>query len=185
VITSQKFYPLAQGELSMAQVFTSSPTEIKAARWPHEILLINLVFNHVFVFVVSLGVIKSIPWMIVLTPIISFCIISYILTKQKRLEASDASFFLKGHWKIAATRNRWFLYLLIFTCTIAGGGYFLFSALGLSKITLWALVIGVGLLPFMIVLLTLVTLSSDSMNVARDGRLPDSFLKNNPPPATE
>lgn len=167
----------------MSQVFTSSPAEIKAARWPHEILLINLVFNHVFVFVVSLGVIKSLPAMIVLTPVISFSIIAYILIKQKQIAASDASFFLKGHWKIAAARNRWFLYLLIFTCTIAGGGYYLFNALGLSKITLWALVIGVGLLPFMIALLTLVTLGSDSMNIARDGKLPNNFLAKNPPPA--
>lgn len=167
----------------MSQVFTSSPAEIKAARWPHEILLINLVFNHVFVFVVTLGVIKSLPLMIGLTPLTSFSIIGYILVKQQKIEASDASFFLKGHWKIAAARNRWFLYLLIFTCTIAGGGYFLFSALGLSKITLWALVIGIGLLPFMIALLTLVTLGSDSMNIARDGKLPNNFLAKNPPPS--
>lgn len=167
----------------MSQVLTSSPTEIKAARWPHEILLINLVFNHVFVFVVTLGVIKSLPIMIGLTPLISFSIIAYILFKQQKIEASDASFFLKGHWKIAAARNRWFLYLLIFTCSIAGGGYYLFSALGLSKITLWALLIGIGLLPFMIALLTLVTLGSDSMNIARDGKLPANFLAKNPPPS--
>ena len=167
----------------MSQVFTSSPAEIKAARWPHEILLINLVFNHVFIFVVTLGVIKSIPMLILLTPLISFFIITYILIKQKNIQASDASFFIKGHWKIAAARNRWFLYLLIFTYTVAGGGYYLFSAFGLSKITLWALVIGIGLLPFMVALLTLVTLGSDSMNVARDGQLPDNFLAKNPPPA--
>jgi len=167
----------------MSQVFTSSPAEIKAARWPHEIFLINLVFNHVFVFVVTISLIKSLPMMIALTPLISFSIIAYILIKQKNIEASDASFFLKGHWKIAAARNRWFLYLLIFVCAIAGGGYYLFSAFGLSKITLWALVIGIGLLPFMIALLTLVTLGSDSMNIARDGKLPANFLAKNPPPA--
>ena len=169
----------------MSQVFTDSPTEIKAARWPHEILLINLVFNHVFIFVATLGVIKSIPLLIVLTPLISFSIITYILVKQSKIEGSSASFFLKGHWKIAAARNRWFLYLLIFTCTISGGGYYLFNAFGLSKITLWALIIGIGLLPFMIALLTLVTLASDSMNFARDGRLPPGFLAKNPPPAAE
>lgn len=167
----------------MSQIFTSSPAEIKAARWPHEIFLINLVFNHVFVFVAALGVVKSLPMLILLTPLISFSIITYILIQQKKVEASNASFFLKGHWKIAAARNRWFLYLLIFACIISGGGYFLFNAFGLSKITLWALVIGIGLLPFMIALLTLVTLGSDSMNIARDGRLPDNFLVKNPPPS--
>ena len=166
----------------MSPVFTLSPTEIKAARWPHEILLINLVFNHVFVFVVTITLMKSLPMLIVLTPIISFFIIAYILIKQKRIESSDASFFLKGHWKIAATRNRWFLYLLIFVCAISGGGYYIFTVLGLSKISLWALLIGIGLLPFMIALLTLVTLSSDSMNIARDGKLPNNFLAKNPPP---
>ena len=167
----------------MSQIFTSSPAEIKAAKWPHEIFLINLVFNHIFMFVAALGIVKSMPMMIFLTPLISFCIIAYILINQRRIAASNASFFLKGHWKIAATRNRWFLYLLMFTCTIAGGGYYLFHAFGLSKITLWALVIGIGLLPFMAVLLTLITLGSDSMNIARDGRLPDNFLAKNPPPA--
>jgi hypothetical protein len=167
----------------MQQVFTSSPAEIRAARWPHEILLINLVFNHVLVFVSTLGMIKSLPMMIVLTPLISFSIIAYILIEQKKIEASDASFFLKGHWKIAAARNRWFLYLLIFICTISGGGFYLFSAFGLSKITLWAFGIGFGFLPFMIALVTLVTLGSDSMNVARDGKLPANFLAKNPPPA--
>ena len=91
----------------MSQVFTNSPTEIKAARWPHEILLINLVFNHVFVFVVTLGVIKSIPMLILLTPLISFCIITYILIKHNKIGGSNASFFLKGHWKIAATQCIW------------------------------------------------------------------------------
>ena len=168
----------------MSQVFTSSPAEIKAARWPHEIFLINLVFNHVFVFVVTLGAIKSLPMMIFLTPFISFSIIAYILIKQKRaIAASNASFFLKGHWKIAAARNRWFLYLLIFVCVISGGGFYLFTSFGLSKITLWALLIGIGLLPFMAALLTLVTLGSDSMNIARDGKLPNNFLAKNPPPA--
>ena len=167
----------------MSPIFTRSPDEIKAARWPHEILLINLVFNHVFVFVVTLGVIKSIPMMIGLTPLISFSIIAYILVKQKQIQASDASFFLKSHWKIAAARNRWFLYLLIFVCVISGGGFYLFTSFGLSKITLWALLIGIGLLPFMVALLTLVTLGSDSMNIARDGKLPNNFLAKNPPPA--
>lgn len=167
----------------MSPIFTSSPAEIKAARWPHEIFLINLVFNHVFVFVVTLGAIKSLPMMIFLTPFISFSIIAYILIKQKKIAASDASFFLKGHWKIAAARNRWFLYLLIFVCVISGGGFYLFTSFGLSKITLWALLIGIGLLPFMVALLTLVTLGSDSMNIARDGKLPNNFLAKNPPPA--
>ena len=166
----------------MSPVFTSSPAEIKAARWPHEILLINLVFNHVFVFVVTISLMKSVPMLILLTPIISFIIIAYILAKQKQIESSNASFFLKGHWKIAAARNRWFLYMLIFVCAVSGSGYYLFTAFGLSKITLWALLIGIGLLPFMIALLTLVTLGSDSMNIARDGKLPNNFLARNPPP---
>lgn len=167
----------------MSQAFTKSATEIKAAKWPHEILLMNLVFNHSFLFIIALAVYKSYPLLLVSTPILSFAIIAYIILKQKQIEASDASYFLKGHWKISAVRNIWFLYLLIFTCTISGGGYYLFNALGLSKITLWAVVIGVGLLPFMIVLLALITLASDSINFARDGKLPNNYLAKYPPPA--
>jgi hypothetical protein len=167
----------------MSYVFTRSTDEIKAAKWPHELFLMNLVFNHCFIFIIALALAKSSPALIVITPLLSISIISYILIKQKQIAASNASYFLKGHWKITAVRNIWFLYLLIFTCTISGGGYYIFNALGLSKITLWALVIGVGLLPFMIALLTLITLGSDSINFARDGRLPNNYLAKYPPPA--
>lgn len=167
----------------MSQAFTKSAAEIKAAKWPHEVLLMNLVFNHSFVFIISLALVKAYPILLVVTPILSVGIIAYIVVKQKQIEASDASYFLKGHWKISAVRNIWFLYLLIFTCTLSGGGYYLFTALGLSKITLWAVVIGVGLLPFMIVLLALITLASDSINFARDGKLPNNYLAKYPPPA--
>lgn len=167
----------------MSQVFTSSAKEIKAARWPHELMLMNLVFNHCFLFIVCLAMFKSAPELIIITPIVSFAIIFYILIKQKSVAASNVSFFIKGHWKITAARTRWFLYLLIFVCVLTGGGYYLFTAFGMSKITLWALLIGIGLLPFMVALLTLITLGSDSMNIARDGRLPANFLKANPPPA--
>lgn len=169
----------------MPQVFTSSPVEIKSARWPHEILLINLVFNHIFVFVAMLSVSKSFPMGMLLTPVLSFSMIGYILVKQQKIEASDASFFLKGHWKIAAKRNRWLMYLLIFSCSTVGGGFLLSKAFVWSKtatIMMWAVVGGIGFLPFMVVLLVLVTLGSDSMNIARDGRLPDNFLAKHPSP---
>lgn len=172
----------------MSHVFTNSPAEIKAARWPHEILLINLVFNHIFVFVAMLSVVKSFPLGTLLTPVLSFSIIGYILFKQQQIEASDASFFLKGHWKIAAKRNRWLMYLLVFTCATTGGGFLLSKAFVWSKtatIMMWAIVGGIGFLPFMIALLVLVTLGSDSMNIARDGRLPDNFLSKNPIPESE
>ncbi len=45
----------------MHQQFSISPEEGKRAKWPHEIFLINLVFNHIFVFVATVAVVGICP----------------------------------------------------------------------------------------------------------------------------
>jgi len=171
----------------MQYVSTGSPAEIKAAGWPHGILLINPVFNHIFIFVASLSVTKSFPLEILLTPVISFAITGYIMVRQRQIRAGDASLFLKGRWKIAATRNHLLINLLIFTCLITGGG------LPPSNIFVWPKtatilmqpIIGGAVFSFMIALLVLIILGSDSMNIARNKRLPEKFPAKNPSPETE
>ena len=164
----------------MHQQFDISPEEGRRAKWPHEIFLINLIFNHIFVFCATVAVFGSFPYSPALVPVISFSIIGYILIKARQVAASGETWFVKAHWQIAARRNRFFMLLLVITCVISGGGLWLSNMMGWAKIPTIALIGGVGLLPFMVVLLVLIVLGNESLYMARDGKLPKRFIEQNP-----
>ena len=164
----------------MHQHFNISPEEGKRAKWPHEIFLINLIFNHIFVFCATVAVFGTFPLLAALVPVVSFSIIGYILIRARQVAASDESWFVKAHWQIAAGRNRLFMLLLTVTCVVSVGGLWLSKMLGWAKIPTIALIAGVGLLPFMVVLLVLIVLGNESVFMARDGKLPKRFAEQNP-----
>jgi hypothetical protein len=168
----------------MHQHFVIPHEESDRAKWPHEIFLINLVFNHILVFATTFGVYRTFPLLILIVPITSFAITAYIIIKAKQIAKSGETWFVKSHWKIAAKRNRHFLWLLTITCVIIGVGLMLSKLMGWSKIVTIAILGGAGLLPFMVSLLLLIVLGNDSLYQARHGKLPKRFIEQNPEPST-
>ena len=164
----------------MHQRFSISPEVAKRAKWPHEIFLINLIFNHVFLLCATAAVAGSIPLLPGLVPVISFAIICYIHISARQIAESDEPWFVMAHWQICASRNRFFMLLLTLCCVISGSGYWLSRVLGWAKIPTIALIGGVGLLPFMAALLVLIVLGNESVYMARNGELPEHFLQQNP-----
>ncbi|MDD5057936.1 MAG: hypothetical protein PHQ60_08685 [Sideroxydans sp.] len=164
----------------MHQHFAVPHEESVRAKWPHEIFLINLVFNHILIFATTFGVYRTFPFLILIVPITSFAIIGYIIIKGGQIAQSNETWFVKSHWKIAAKRNLHFLWLLTITCAIIGGGLLISNLMGWSKITTFALLGGAGLLPFMVSLLILIVLGNDSLYQARHGKLPKRFIEQNP-----
>lgn len=156
----------------MTRSYNATPDEITRAKWPHEIFLINLVFNHILVFASTFGVFSTFPLMVLIVPILSFAITGYIAIKAKKVAASDEIAFVKAHWVVADKRNQHFMWLLTITCIVIGGGLMLSKTMGWSKITTLALLGGVGLLPFMVSLLILIVLGNDSMYQARHSKMP-------------
>ena len=159
----------------MHQQFSISSEEGSRAKWPHEIFLINLVFNHIFVFCATIAVVGAFPLLPALVPAISLAIIGYIYFKARNIAQSDESWFVKAHWQIGARRNRLFMMLLTTTCFITLGGFWLSRMLGWAKIPTIAMIVGVGLLPFMVALLILIVMGNESVFMARTGKLPESF----------
>ncbi len=164
----------------MHQQFSIPKEESTRAKWPHEIFLINLVFNHILVFASTFGVFTTFPLMVLIVPITSFAITGYIIIKARQIAAGNETWFVKSHWVIAAKRNRSFMWLLTITCLIVGTGLLLSKTMGWSKIATIAVLGGFGLLPFMVVLLVLIVLGNDSMYQARHGKLPKRFVEQNP-----
>ena len=161
----------------MQQKLEIQPNEIVRAKWPHEIFLINLVFNHILVFAATFGVFSTFPLMVLIVPLTSFAITGYIIIKGKQIATSDETWFVKSHWEIAVKRNRNFLRLLIITCSILGGGLWLSKIMGWSKITTLAVLGGAGMMPFMVSLLILIVLGNESMYQARHSKLPKRFVE--------
>lgn len=166
----------------MYEHFEIGREEMIRAKWPHEIFLINLVFNHILVFASTFGVFSTFPYMVLIVPITSFAITAYILVKAKQIARSDETWFVKSHWIIADKRNKHFMLLLSITCVLIGGGLLLSKLMGWSKIATIALIGGAGLLPFMVALLVLIVLGNQSMYDARHGKLPKRFVEQNPNP---
>ncbi len=156
----------------MSKPYTATPEEITRAKWPHEIFLINLVFNHILVFASTFGVFSTFPLMVLIVPLTSFVITGYLLIKAKYIAAGDETVFVKEHWAVADKRNKHFMWLLTIACVVMGGGFWLSKMMGWSKIAAIAVLGGVGLLPFMVSLLVLIVLGNDSMYQARHSKLP-------------
>jgi hypothetical protein len=156
----------------MTQRYSATREEITRAKWPHEIFLINLVFNHILVFASTFGVFSTFPLMVTIVPITSFVITGYIYFRAKQIAKGAETVFVKAHWVVADSRNKKFMGLLSITCLIMGGGFLISKMMGWSKIATIAILGGVGLLPFMVSLLVLIVLGNDSMYQARHSKLP-------------
>ena len=159
----------------MSESYSASREEIRRAKWPHEIFLINLVFNHILVFASTFGVFSTFPLMVLVVPVTSCVITGYLLVKARRIAAGNETLFVKAHWVVADRRNKHFIWLLIIAGVVLGGGYWLSAMMGWPKVVTIALLGGVGLLPVMVSLLVLIVLGNDSMYQARHSKLPKGY----------
>jgi hypothetical protein len=161
----------------MTQAYAATRDEIVRAKWPHEIFLINLVFNHILVFASTFSVFSTFPLMVLVVPVSSFIITGYIHIKAKQVAAGDETRFVKAHWAVADKRNIQFMWLLAIAVAILGGGFWISQLMAWSKIATIALLGGVGLLPFMVSLLVLIVLGNESMYQARHSKLPKNAVQ--------
>ena len=147
-----------------------SSQDAKHAGNPHELLLINLILNHVLIFISTLGLAGSYPYLPLVVPATSFSILTYIFLRAQRAKTNDP-WFVSAHWQICAQRSRIFLAMLAGACLLLLLGWLGYTFLGMAKVTVIAL-FAVAILPVMGTLLVLVVLESDALNQARKGTLP-------------
>jgi len=145
-----------------------SPEDIKKARVPHEVFLTNLIFNHVLVFVAIMSA-SSLTHFIVVIPVFSVVSLVYLFWGAQRAK-TRASWYVNGHWQIAARRSRFFLLML----TIMGSIFSLIYMVsgGDMRPQHWALG-GAAFLPTMVSILGLIIFESESLHQAKSAMLPD------------
>ena len=152
-------------------IYDVSPEEIKAAKWPHEVFLINLIFNHILMFIAFLSA-SSLFHMVVLVPIVSFIILGYTLWRA-RLSCKRDPWYVMCHWQVAGRRSRLFIVMLLIMVSISTIGLLGHYYLGWMKELVYALIGGAGLLPTMVTVLVLIIMESDALHMAGNGKLPE------------
>ncbi|OOZ41042.1 hypothetical protein BOW53_05465 [Solemya pervernicosa gill symbiont] len=157
-----------------------SAEDIKRAKTPHEIFLINLVFNHVLLFVAFLTA-QSLQFLLLIVPIFSVTVLTYTFYRARRSLKIDP-WFVKCHWQICARRSLGFLTMLAIMLVVMVIVY-LWSG-GDLKPQHWALA-GVGALPTMITVLVLIVMESDAMHQANQGMVSKTVAERYPEGALE
>ena len=168
----------------MAQQFEITAEDSKNAKIPHDLLLINLIFNHVLVFVACLTTGVLIDY-IAIVPITSALLLITIFIGAQRAK-SNASWYVNGHWQLCAKRSLIFLIMLTIVSSIFLLLYWISD--GDLKPQHWALG-GAAALPVMVTVLALIVMESEALHHAKIGILPnwvkERFPLNSLEPVTE
>lgn len=164
----------------MTMQFKITEEESKKARYPHEIFLTNLIFNHILVFVAIMSA-SSLVHYVIVVPIFSLLSILYLIYGANRAK-TKASWYVNGHWQLCAKRNRLFL-IMIAIMGIAFTVIWLVSG-GHLRPQHWALG-GAAILPTMVTVLALIIMESEALHHAKIGMLPDWVKERFPDGAPE
>lgn len=146
-------------------------TQTKLAAIPHDILLFNLIGNHILIQVLAGGLAKTFPWVLFITPTISLALIGYTLWRAGKSPRRDTP-FVQCHWAVAAKRTRLFLVMLGVLAGVATFAAIAHFFMGLMQEAAIALVIGGGLLPVMVTMLVLIMMESEALHMAKHKRAP-------------
>lgn len=162
--------------------FDITEEERRKARIPHEILLVNLIGNHILWFIASLGIAKTYWQPVAMVPVISTLILGYLFWRGRRARVSD-TWFVRAHWEICLGRSRIFSVMLLLLVLAAFFGWVGYTYLGMMDIAVKAIIGGAGILPVMVTVLVLIVMESDALHQAGHGGVSDGYIKSMPPPA--
>jgi hypothetical protein len=155
-----------------------SKLDIKRAKHPHELFLINLVTNHILVFIALLGLANDYPYLLLIVPIISFTVLIYTMLRARRSLRVDP-WYVYCHWQLGAKRSKFFILMLLIMLAVIG--LVLLISGGEPGPQHYAIG-GVGILPTMVTVLVLIVMESDAMHQATTGKVPKWLVKKYPNP---
>ena len=161
--------------------FEISDELTRKAKIPHDIFLTNLIGNHILWFVAALGVVRSYWQPLALVPIVSLALLVYTLYRARRSRQNDP-WYVMVHWQIAAERSRFFIYMLLAVLMVSLLGWIGYTYMEMEKVSVMALIGGVGLLPIMVTVLVLILMESDALHQASLHKLSKRVVDRFPPP---
>ena len=163
-------------------IFESTSNEQrKQARHPHEFFLINLITNHILVFVGLLGMAKQEPWLLLIVPAVSILILTYLVWRAAISRKRDP-WFVFCHWQLCARRSRFFIGMI---ALMGLGIAVILASVGGNLADLRPghyAIGGMVMLPTLFSVLVLIIMESDAVHKASIGDVPEWLVKKFPPP---
>ncbi len=158
-----------------------SDEQRKQARHPHEFFLINLITNHILVFVGLLGMAKQEPWLLLVVPAVSILILTYLVWRAAISRKRDP-WFVFCHWQLCARRSRFFIGMI---ALMGLGIAVILASVGGNVADLRPghyAIGGMVMLPTLFSVLVLIIMESDAVHKASIGDVPEWLVKKFPPP---
>ena len=160
-------------------LFEINESEVKRAKTPHELSMLNLVAFHLLAAPAS--IVLDIGLLGFLVPLsLSLCFIAFVWYEAMGGKKSD-SWFVRLHWRLAANRTRILMVGYLITASILGFAFLVTSGSDKSHIMMVALS-RVAAVPVLITVMVCFVLESSSIYQAGRGELPNGLVKIFPPP---
>ena len=153
-------------------LFHVNEEEAKKAKLPHDLFLINLIFNHIFMFAAFLSASSLWKW-VIMVPIFSFIVLTYTIFRA-RYSLKNDSWYVMCHWQICAKRS-WIFIGMISLMLLAVAIILLVSG-GHPRPQQIALA-GIAILPTMVTTFVLIIMETVSLDDSRNGRVPDAVVE--------
>lgn len=156
--------------------------ERNKAKNPHELFILNLIGFHLLLAPAAIAF-KIGAWALLLPPILSSGVMSFILWRARRAEAGDP-WFVMAHWKIALRRCRLLLIGYAITGTILLLAFLLSLGMeGRMKEIMFTALTRIGVMPTVILVFVAFVLESNALFQAVRGEVPDAIVARYPAPA--
>ena len=160
-------------------LFEINESEVKRAKTPHELSMLNLVAFHLLAAPAS--IVLDIGLLGFLVPLsLSLCFIAFVWYQTLQGKKSD-SWFVQLHWRLAANRTKVLMVGYLITASILGFAFLVTSGSDKSHIMMVALS-RVAAVPVLITVMVCFVLESSSIYQAGRGEMPDGLVKRFPPP---
>lgn len=159
----------------MSLHFTITEIEARQAKIPHDIFLVNLIFNHILVFATILTA-SSLVQYIIVVPVFSIMCTICIFWGAHRAR-NKYSWYVNGHWQVCVSRSKKFIIMIAIMLAIFILLWFVSD--GHLRPQHWALG-GATVLPVMVTVIILIMLESESLHLAKKGELPDWVMQQFP-----
>jgi hypothetical protein len=157
----------------------------RKARFPHELLMINLAGFHLLLAPAAIALDIG-AWGLLLPPLLSGLVIAYIAIRGARA-ASSEPYLVFAHWKLAWRRCLMLLMGYAGSVVLIGGGALLAltTADPNMKSIVFTIATRIGVMPTVIVVLIGLVLSNSALDLANKGEVPDSIKRRYPEPRQE